>query len=69
MEKTLAVALGFIVLAALYLVNARANSPKYPPGPRGWPLIGNLLDMPTTEEWLKYKAWSQEFSKYKNFIL
>ncbi|KAF7979326.1 hypothetical protein HWV62_42735 [Athelia sp. TMB] len=62
MEKTLAAALGFIVLAALYLVKASTQSRKYPPGPRGWPLIGNLLDIPTFEEWVTYKSWSDEFN-------
>ncbi|KAF7968068.1 hypothetical protein HWV62_32053 [Athelia sp. TMB] len=62
MEKTLAAALGFIVLAALYLVKASTQSRKYPPGPRGWPVIGNLLDIPTFEEWVTYKSWSDEFT-------
>ncbi|KAK7046325.1 O-methylsterigmatocystin oxidoreductase [Favolaschia claudopus] len=28
-----------------------------PPGPRGWPIIGNLLDMPTEFEWLHWERF------------
>ncbi|KJA22222.1 hypothetical protein HYPSUDRAFT_202249 [Hypholoma sublateritium FD-334 SS-4] len=31
-----------------------------PPGPKGWPLIGNLLDMPSQSEWITYHKWSKE---------
>ncbi len=31
-----------------------------PPGPKGWPLIGNLLDMPSHSEWVTYHKWSKE---------
>ncbi|KAI0030172.1 cytochrome P450 [Vararia minispora EC-137] len=33
------------------LMHAAAPSLPYPPGPRGWPFIGNLLDMPRTNFW------------------
>ena len=34
-----------------------------PPGPRGWPIIGNLLDMPRELEWLTYRAWGKKYGK------
>ncbi|KZP10035.1 cytochrome P450 [Athelia psychrophila] len=49
-----------LLLAALY-VGLNPKRPKHPPGPRGLPLIGNLLDMPTTDKWLQCRKWSQEF--------
>ncbi|KAF7977292.1 hypothetical protein HWV62_4259 [Athelia sp. TMB] len=55
-------ALGCLVIATFYLVKARTKSQKYPPGPRGWPLIGNLLDMPKGDEWVKYREWAQEYN-------
>ncbi|KAK6984826.1 O-methylsterigmatocystin oxidoreductase [Favolaschia claudopus] len=35
-----------------------ARYPK-PPGPRGWPIIGNLLDMPTGFEWLHWETFKE----------
>ncbi len=32
---------------------------EYAPGPEGFPLIGNLLDMPTEKEWLTFAKWSE----------
>jgi hypothetical protein len=33
-----------------------------PPGPKGWPVIGNLFDMPRTYEWETYREWSRRYS-------
>ncbi|KAF9044301.1 cytochrome P450 [Panaeolus papilionaceus] len=32
-----------------------------PPGPKGYPIIGNLLDMPTEKAWLTYHEWSKTY--------
>ncbi|TFK25346.1 cytochrome P450 [Coprinopsis marcescibilis] len=32
-----------------------------PPGPKGLPLIGNLLDMPLDSSWEKYHAWCKQY--------
>jgi hypothetical protein len=54
-------------LLALYFYlkkpNAYASLPL-PPGPKGWPIIGNLLDMPTEFEWKTYHEWSKNLSEF-----
>ncbi|KAH7910744.1 cytochrome P450 [Hygrophoropsis aurantiaca] len=48
--------------AGLYLVQrflAKSSAPV-PPGPSGWPIIGNLLDMPTEDPWLSYSKWAKQ---------
>ncbi|KAH8806862.1 cytochrome P450 [Flagelloscypha sp. PMI_526] len=37
-----------------------SNTPL-PPGPKGLPLLGNLLDMPTQEEWKTFSEWGRKY--------
>lgn len=32
-----------------------------PPGPKGKPLIGNLLDIPAEEQWVQATKWAEEY--------
>ncbi|OAL29828.1 hypothetical protein AYO20_09021 [Fonsecaea nubica] len=34
---------------------------KLPPGPKGKPFVGNLLDIPPQHSWLKFKAWADQY--------
>ncbi|KAJ7088056.1 cytochrome P450 [Mycena belliarum] len=47
------------VLLLRRLVQRKAAS--LPPGPSGWPLIGNVLDMPAVAEWLTFAEWGAKW--------
>lgn len=53
-------------LAGLYR-RRRARLPL-PPGPKGYPIVGNMFDMPSQLQWVKYLEWSKMYSKYVSLI-
>jgi hypothetical protein len=36
---------------------------KLPPGPRGFPIIGNIFDM-KTGQWLKFGQWHKKYGQF-----
>lgn len=37
---------------------------KFPPGPKGFPVIGNALDMPKLNPWFTYTKWAKEYGAF-----
>ncbi|KAG2133523.1 cytochrome P450 [Suillus bovinus] len=40
---------------------SKKNPAPYPPGPPGWPLIGNIADMPHNKAWLTFAKWGKKY--------
>jgi hypothetical protein len=55
-----------MISVAVYLLvslqdHRRRRGCPYPPGPRSWPIIGNLFDIPTQSPWLAYADMSKKY--------
>ena len=64
--QTLAAALFFGLILFRRLKKLRSGNPKglpLPPGPKGYPLIGSLLEMPIDKPWLVYDEWRKTYGK------
>ncbi|KAH9990147.1 cytochrome P450 [Russula vinacea] len=59
------IALGVLALWLIKKVTEKKPLGRPIPGPKGWPIIGNLLDVPTEVE---YKVFSQWRKKYGDLI-
>ncbi|KZT69855.1 cytochrome P450 [Daedalea quercina L-15889] len=65
MMSTLAVAIDFLAillgLSVLNYVLTSRRQGRSPPGPPGWPIIGNILDMPASHEWYTFAQWGEKW--------
>ncbi|KAK7692059.1 hypothetical protein QCA50_005464 [Cerrena zonata] len=53
-----------LIVLGLYILrrySIRKNRFPVPPGPRGLPFVGNVLDMPTSHEWLAITEWTKRW--------
>lgn len=69
MESALVLALILLVVLYFYTKRPSSHYAPLPPGPKKLPLIGNLLDMPTTFEWETYDRWCKELGELLSHCL
>ena len=56
----------FFILLSRQLIKSKSGNPKglpLPPGPKGYPLIGSVFDMPINKPWLVYDEWFKKYGK------
>ncbi|KAG6845597.1 hypothetical protein H0H87_006650 [Tephrocybe sp. NHM501043] len=51
------------------LARRGARQAPLPPGPKGYPLIGNVLDMPSKQEWVTFSQWGERYGHIASITL
>jgi hypothetical protein len=61
---SIGVILGLVTLVVLYAARYFASPyRKLPPGPHGYPIIGNILEM-GAGQWLKFSEWHKTYGQF-----
>lgn len=67
--QTLLIGLGVAVLFLFLPRYLGRQGGPYPPGPKGIPIVGNVLQIPKQQEWLGYKDWARQSSMVLSHVL
>ncbi len=63
------VALAIIVLWLLKKFTEKKPPGRPIPGPKGWPIIGNLFDVPTEKEYKVFSRWQKKYGASRIIVL
>ncbi|KAK0215658.1 cytochrome P450 [Armillaria fumosa] len=50
-----------IIFFVSYQISAYISRGRSPPGPSGFPIIGNAMQIPADRQWLRWHAWKQKY--------
>lgn len=64
MDYTTLVLLCLLWFICFLAMKYRKPEIPLPPGPKPWPLIGNVLHMPTIRPWERYRKWCETYSRF-----
>lgn len=57
--------IGLLAVAVILIKKILStHTAPLPPGPHKLPVLGNLLDMPSSQEWLTFADWGRKWGKY-----
>jgi hypothetical protein len=59
---TIPVSIAILASWLLYKYYLKAK-PPYPPGPKGLPIIGSLLDIDNERPWITYGKWANQYGE------
>ena len=64
----LAAGLGLSLAGGLVCFSCSATkATRYGPGPKGVPILGNVMDLPKTDDYKVYAEWAKKYGK-TNFV-
>jgi len=55
--------------AALVRLARWPSRHRLPPGPRGYPIVGNLFDLSSTQVWKQFGAWGKQYGGFTSVRL
>jgi hypothetical protein len=67
--KVINIVLGFVALWLIKKVTEKKPLGRPIPGPKGWPIIGNLLDVPNEVEYKVFSQWRQKYGERVNHFV
>ncbi|KAF7375480.1 putative monooxygenase [Mycena sanguinolenta] len=58
-SSTTAILVGAVVSVVLWNLSPRKSN--VPPGPRRWPIIGSILEVPRAYQWVTFSKWAKTY--------